>query len=174
MIDLPCQQQSFLESGGGIAMSGLPRPQALDEAFVRQLANTIGPTSASFKILENLAKCRRRGEDVRLFAQGCRLVILPSDPVITSDPDHAVESAFPKVPACGARTRSGRSCRQPGMSNGRCRIHGAESPLIGSSFIRQRGAQLGRDIGQEAATERQHDRLAEQKARSDLQPADAL
>ncbi len=163
----------LLESGGEIAMSGLPQPQALDEAFVRQLANTIGPTSASFRILEKLARRRRRG-DVRLFAQGCRLVILPSDPVITSDPDHAVESAFPKVPACGARTRSGRSCRQPGMSNGRCRIHGGESTPIESSFIRQRGAQLGRDIGQEAATERQHDRLAEQKARSDLQPADAL
>jgi hypothetical protein len=29
---------------------------------------------------------------------------------------------------CGARTRSGRSCRSPAMPNGRCRLHGGLSP----------------------------------------------
>jgi hypothetical protein len=29
---------------------------------------------------------------------------------------------------CGAKTRSGKSCRSPAMSNGRCRMHGGPSP----------------------------------------------
>jgi len=29
---------------------------------------------------------------------------------------------------CGAKTRSGRPCRTPGMPNGRCRMHGGTSP----------------------------------------------
>ncbi|WP_319585295.1 HGGxSTG domain-containing protein [uncultured Desulfobulbus sp.] len=28
---------------------------------------------------------------------------------------------------CGAKTRSGGSCRQPAMQNGRCRLHGGKS-----------------------------------------------
>ena len=28
---------------------------------------------------------------------------------------------------CGAKTRSGGSCRQPAMPNGRCRLHGGKS-----------------------------------------------
>ncbi len=28
---------------------------------------------------------------------------------------------------CGAKTRSGGSCRQPAMKNGRCRLHGGKS-----------------------------------------------
>ena len=28
---------------------------------------------------------------------------------------------------CGVRTRLGRSCRQPAMKNGRCRLHGGKS-----------------------------------------------
>jgi len=31
-------------------------------------------------------------------------------------------------PRCGARTRSGGSCQQPKMLNGRCRMHGGTSP----------------------------------------------
>ncbi len=31
-------------------------------------------------------------------------------------------------PRCGARTRSGSSCRSPAMPNGRCRMHGGSSP----------------------------------------------
>lgn len=31
------------------------------------------------------------------------------------------------APRCGARTRSGSACRQPGMPNGRCRMHGGAS-----------------------------------------------
>jgi len=37
--------------------------------------------------------------------------------------------AFPDVEPCGARTRSGVLCRQPGMrSNGRCKLHGGRTP----------------------------------------------
>jgi hypothetical protein len=32
------------------------------------------------------------------------------------------------APRCGARTRSGASCRCPAMPNGKCRIHGGLSP----------------------------------------------
>ena len=32
-----------------------------------------------------------------------------------------------KAPRCGARTRKGKSCRQPAMANGRCRMHGGPS-----------------------------------------------
>jgi hypothetical protein len=32
------------------------------------------------------------------------------------------------TPRCGARTRSGLSCRCPAMPNGKCRIHGGLSP----------------------------------------------
>ena len=32
------------------------------------------------------------------------------------------------TPRCGARTRSGNSCRAPAMPNGRCRMHGGLSP----------------------------------------------
>jgi hypothetical protein len=28
---------------------------------------------------------------------------------------------------CGARTRTGGTCRQPAMKNGRCRLHGGKS-----------------------------------------------
>lgn len=28
---------------------------------------------------------------------------------------------------CGAKTRTGGSCRQPAMKNGRCRLHGGKS-----------------------------------------------
>ena len=36
---------------------------------------------------------------------------------------------------CGAKTRSGGSCRQPAMLNGRCRLHGGKS-LSGSAHGR--------------------------------------
>jgi hypothetical protein len=29
---------------------------------------------------------------------------------------------------CGAKTRTGSTCRQPAMKNGRCRLHGGKSP----------------------------------------------
>jgi hypothetical protein len=34
---------------------------------------------------------------------------------------------FLAAPRCGARTRTGCSCRQPAMANGRCRMHGGMS-----------------------------------------------
>ncbi|WP_322096788.1 HGGxSTG domain-containing protein [Paramagnetospirillum marisnigri] len=30
-------------------------------------------------------------------------------------------------PRCGAKTRSGAPCQQPGMANGRCKLHGGKS-----------------------------------------------
>ena len=43
---------------------------------------------------------------------------------------------------CGARTRSGTSCRGPAMSNGRCRMHGGVStgPLTLEGLERSRRA----------------------------------
>ena len=41
---------------------------------------------------------------------------------------HGVTGGDPSsAPRCGARTRSGAPCRQPAMTNGRCRMHGGES-----------------------------------------------
>ena len=35
--------------------------------------------------------------------------------------------SFQKAKKCGAKTRSGGSCRNPAMKNGRCRLHGGKS-----------------------------------------------
>ncbi len=44
-------------------------------------------------------------------------------------------------PRCGARTRAGRPCRSPAMTNGRCRMHGGKSPGAprGNSNARKHG-----------------------------------
>src|SRR4051812_27426822 len=36
--------------------------------------------------------------------------------------------SFADVQKCGARSRIGGSCQQPGMANGRCRLHGGKTP----------------------------------------------
>ena len=36
-------------------------------------------------------------------------------------------STATKPPSCGARTRTGTPCDEPGMPNGRCRVHGGTS-----------------------------------------------
>src|SRR4051812_22336527 len=36
--------------------------------------------------------------------------------------------ALSDVKPCGARTRAGHPCRQPGMANARCRMHGGKTP----------------------------------------------
>jgi len=36
--------------------------------------------------------------------------------------------AFKDVPECGATTRMGRTCKQPRMANGRCKMHGGKTP----------------------------------------------
>ena len=43
---------------------------------------------------------------------------------------------------CGARTRSGRPCQGPAMSNGRCRMHGGSStgPKTAEGLARIRAA----------------------------------
>jgi hypothetical protein len=44
--------------------------------------------------------------------------------------NNPMQSRLPmhRSPRCGARTRSGSSCRSPAMLNGRCRLHGGLSP----------------------------------------------
>jgi len=51
---------------------------------------------------------------------------------------------FLAAPRCGARTRSGCSCRQPAMRNGRCRLHGGLStgPRTPEGVARSRRARL--------------------------------
>ena len=48
------------------------------------------------------------------------------------------------APRCGARTRAGCSCRQPAMTNGRCRFHGGKStgPRTADGLERCRRARL--------------------------------
>ena len=49
-----------------------------------------------------------------------------------------------KSPRCGARTRTGCSCRQPAMPNGRCRLHGGLStgPRTPAGLARCRSTRL--------------------------------
>jgi hypothetical protein len=49
---------------------------------------------------------------------------------------------FLTAPRCGARTRCGGECRQPAMSNGRCRLHGGLStgPRTPAGLARSRRA----------------------------------
>ena len=49
---------------------------------------------------------------------------------------------FLAAPRCGARTRCGGECRQPAMSNGRCRMHGGLStgPRTPAGLARSRRA----------------------------------
>jgi hypothetical protein len=101
-----------------------PPLSSLDEAFVQQLADVLGPGSASFRAIKELTDCRTRGENVRLGLVGCRLGVVPGHAVAGAVSADAAKSGFPKVRICGALTRSGRLCRQPGMLNGPCRMHG--------------------------------------------------
>src|SRR3954470_631086 len=48
-------------------------------------------------------------------------------PKIRGKPMHA-PSPMQLSPRCGAKTRSGSPCRSPAMPNGRCRMHGGNSP----------------------------------------------
>ena len=52
------------------------RPQLLDEAFVQRMLGALGPSSASFRVLNELRERRARGENVNLFASGRRLLVL--------------------------------------------------------------------------------------------------
>src|SRR4051812_28166064 len=42
--------------------------------------------------------------------------------------DEGETMPFSDVRACGAKRRDGGQCRQPGMKNGRCRMHGGSTP----------------------------------------------
>jgi hypothetical protein len=63
-----------------------------------------------------------------------------------------------KAPRCGAKTRRGTPCQCPGMSNGRCRLHGGLSTgpktLEGIERIRQAVTKHGR-YSKRARVERQ-------------------
>jgi hypothetical protein len=51
---------------------------------------------------------------------------------------------FLAAPRCGAATRAGHACAQPGMMNGRCRFHGGKStgPRTSDGLARARSAHL--------------------------------
>ena len=48
---------------------------------------------------------------------------------------------FSKAPRCGAKTRKGKPCQAPAMSNGRCRMHGGTNP--GGPFGNQHALKHG-------------------------------
>jgi len=43
------------------------------------------------------------------------------------NPMHPKIIPLATAPRCGAKTRTGKSCRSPAMENGRCRMHGGMS-----------------------------------------------
>jgi hypothetical protein len=59
----------------------------------------------------------------------------------------ATPGDFLAAPRCGAHTRSGDSCRQPAMRNGRCRMHGGLSTGPRSAEGRARCAAVRRTHG---------------------------
>lgn len=44
------------------------------------------------------------------------------------NPMNVPNVAVTRVRLCGAKTRAGHSCRNPGLPNGRCKFHGGLSP----------------------------------------------
>jgi uncharacterized protein YjcR len=58
---------------------------------------------------------------------------------------------------CGARTRSGGSCRSPAMPNGRCRMHGGMSP--GAPKGNKNAFKHGRYTAEAIATRRRSAKL---------------
>jgi len=61
---------------------------------------------------------------------------------------------FLAAPRCDARTRSGCSCRQPAMANGRCRMHGGLSTGPRTPEGRERCARARRKHGAYSAAAR--------------------
>jgi len=96
----------------------------------------------------------------------------PADPACAPNPDGAPHAQrrgrlrngnpsgdFLAAPRCGARTRTGSSCRQPAMRCGRCRLHGGKSTGARTAVGRERArrANLRHGFRSEAA-------IAERKA----------
>jgi hypothetical protein len=46
---------------------------------------------------------------------------------ILQNPMHQARLALALLPRCGAKCRSGQSCQNASMKNGRCRMHGGKS-----------------------------------------------
>ena len=46
---------------------------------------------------------------------------------ILQNPMHQARQALALLPRCGAKCRSGQSCQNASMKNGRCRMHGGKS-----------------------------------------------
>jgi hypothetical protein len=65
---------------------------------------------------------------------------------------------FRKAPRCGAKNRRGLACQQPGMTNGRCRLHGGKSTGARTPEGRQRIAQANLKHGYYAQAARQERR----------------
>jgi ribosomal protein L32 len=66
----------------------------------------------------------------------------PKNPVHRLPDWRATLPLAQSCPRCGARTRSGRSCQGPAMSNSRCRMHGGKStgPRTAEGLARIRAA----------------------------------
>lgn len=47
---------------------------------------------------------------------------------MTKSQNNPIRWTFQQAARCGAKTRFGSSCRGPAMGNGRCRMHGGNSP----------------------------------------------
>jgi glucans biosynthesis protein len=63
-----------------------------------------------------------------------------------------------QAPRCGAKTRSGKPCRSPGMpKNGRCRMHGGTNP--GGPIGNQHALKHGRYSAEAIERRRQISRL---------------
>ena len=62
------------------------------------------------------------------------------------NPMHEARQALEHHPKCGAHARTtGKSCRNPAMENGRCRMHGGKStgrPLIHGFYTKDRKSKL--------------------------------
>jgi hypothetical protein len=70
---------------------------------------------------------------------------------------------------CGAKTRVGGTCKQPAMTNGRCRLHGGKS-LSGKQHGRYRRGEFTRD----ALANRQEIRAMRQMAKRGLLKPEAI
>jgi len=55
---------------------------------------------------------------------------------------HEAREALERHPKCGAHARTtGKSCRNPAMENGRCRMHGGKStgrPIIHGMYTKEK------------------------------------
>jgi hypothetical protein len=86
----------------------------------------VAPSTAGHRLLPASRRPLRRAKEGRSFPP------LPSTASLPADRrgrlrNGARSGDFLAAPRCGARTRQQGCCRQPAMTNGRCRLHGGLS-----------------------------------------------